>query len=438
MYGALKGGAQRRPRPCGRTQNHRCGGAKNVNRTKARRDRARDRREHNCSSTARARRRAPRCGFTLETIQFFDGFGYPFEVIDVLENMPKREALAEMTDWPTLPKVFINGNVLRRYRHPRPDGAERRAAERACKKPSAAPPPSTKQTIQPCASAFTTIISPEELHEQLGDRELVIFDCRHSLADFTLGRRLYDEAHVPGAFFADVEDDLAGRKPAANGRHPLPDPETFARFLRACGRRRRDANRRLRCRRRHVRGAFLVSRALDRSRCGRRPRRRIRRVASARAIPSRRRPLQPGAKATLTLRLRPEIVVDAEYVLAHLNDPAMQLLDARAEERYCGRERNRSIRSPGTFPARSNRWFKENFNAGRHVQIARRPARRVRTRRSGSATRRASMRLGRFVGSERTRDASTPASKARASTAARGASGSPIRRAPSRRPEISD
>jgi monothiol glutaredoxin len=52
---------------------------------------------------------APRCGFTLETIEFFDRFGYPFEVIDVLENVPKRDALAEMTDWPTLPKVFING-----------------------------------------------------------------------------------------------------------------------------------------------------------------------------------------------------------------------------------------------------------------------------------------------------------------------------------------
>ena len=52
---------------------------------------------------------APRCGFTLETIQFFNHFGYPFEVVDVLENMPKRNVLAEMTDWPTLPKVFING-----------------------------------------------------------------------------------------------------------------------------------------------------------------------------------------------------------------------------------------------------------------------------------------------------------------------------------------
>jgi len=51
----------------------------------------------------------PRCGFTLETIEIFDRFGYPFEVVDVLENVPKREALAEMTNWPTLPKVFIDG-----------------------------------------------------------------------------------------------------------------------------------------------------------------------------------------------------------------------------------------------------------------------------------------------------------------------------------------
>ncbi len=52
---------------------------------------------------------APRCGFTAETIQFFNHFGYPYEVVDVLEDMPKREALAKMTNWATLPKVFIAG-----------------------------------------------------------------------------------------------------------------------------------------------------------------------------------------------------------------------------------------------------------------------------------------------------------------------------------------
>lgn len=51
----------------------------------------------------------PMCGFTVETIQFFNRYGYPFEVVDVLKNMEKREALAKMTDWPTLPKVFIGG-----------------------------------------------------------------------------------------------------------------------------------------------------------------------------------------------------------------------------------------------------------------------------------------------------------------------------------------
>jgi monothiol glutaredoxin len=51
----------------------------------------------------------PLCGFTVETCQFFNGLGYPFHVVDVLHNMEKRAVLSEMTNWPTLPKVFING-----------------------------------------------------------------------------------------------------------------------------------------------------------------------------------------------------------------------------------------------------------------------------------------------------------------------------------------
>ncbi|HEY5648496.1 MAG TPA: glutaredoxin domain-containing protein [Nitrospiria bacterium] len=52
-------------------------------------------------------REEPRCGFTVETIQFFEKYGHPFTVINVLENMPKRDVLSKMTNWPTLPKVFI-------------------------------------------------------------------------------------------------------------------------------------------------------------------------------------------------------------------------------------------------------------------------------------------------------------------------------------------
>ncbi|MBY0405864.1 MAG: glutaredoxin [Cyanobacteria bacterium] len=51
----------------------------------------------------------PLCGFTIETKEFFSKYGHPFEIIDVLNNMEKRQVLSEMTNWPTLPKVFING-----------------------------------------------------------------------------------------------------------------------------------------------------------------------------------------------------------------------------------------------------------------------------------------------------------------------------------------
>ena len=51
----------------------------------------------------------PMCGFTMETCEFLNRYGHPYEVIDVLHNQEKRSVLSEMTNWPTLPKVFING-----------------------------------------------------------------------------------------------------------------------------------------------------------------------------------------------------------------------------------------------------------------------------------------------------------------------------------------
>ena len=51
----------------------------------------------------------PMCGFTRETVVYFERYGHPFQVIDVLHNMPKRNLLSRMTNWPTLPKVFIGG-----------------------------------------------------------------------------------------------------------------------------------------------------------------------------------------------------------------------------------------------------------------------------------------------------------------------------------------
>lgn len=65
--------------------------------------------QHTILIYGKGTREAPRCGFTVETIQFFEKYNHPYTVIDVLENTLKREALSKITNWPTLPKVFIGG-----------------------------------------------------------------------------------------------------------------------------------------------------------------------------------------------------------------------------------------------------------------------------------------------------------------------------------------
>jgi thiosulfate/3-mercaptopyruvate sulfurtransferase len=53
-------------------------------------------------------------------------------------------------------------------------------------------------------------------------------DCRWELGNPGRGRELYDEAHLPGASFLDVDEDLSDLSVVGQGRHPLPAAERFA------------------------------------------------------------------------------------------------------------------------------------------------------------------------------------------------------------------
>jgi thiosulfate/3-mercaptopyruvate sulfurtransferase len=75
----------------------------------------------------------------------------------------------------------------------------------------------------------TTLVSTAELASHLGQWRL--FDCRHDLAKPELGAEQYHQAHIPGALFASLDRDLSAPKNGSNGRHPLPDPQAFARTL---------------------------------------------------------------------------------------------------------------------------------------------------------------------------------------------------------------
>jgi len=77
--------------------------------------------------------------------------------------------------------------------------------------------------------AHNTLVSTAELAAHLG--EWRIFDCRHDLMKPELGESQYREAHIPGALFASMDRDLSAPKSGKNGRHPLPDPESFAAWV---------------------------------------------------------------------------------------------------------------------------------------------------------------------------------------------------------------
>lgn len=64
---------------------------------------------------------------------------------------------------------------------------------------------------------------------------MVVVDCRFNLIDPGWGARVYGEGHIPGARFADLDRDLSGPIGPETGRHPLPDPDELAVKLGAWG-----------------------------------------------------------------------------------------------------------------------------------------------------------------------------------------------------------
>ncbi len=75
------------------------------------------------------------------------------------------------------------------------------------------------------------VVSPQWLAEHLNDPEVVIIDCRFSLADPDLGQQQYEASHIPGAFYLDLNRDLSSPVSQHGGRHPLPNPTKLAQTL---------------------------------------------------------------------------------------------------------------------------------------------------------------------------------------------------------------
>jgi thiosulfate/3-mercaptopyruvate sulfurtransferase len=83
---------------------------------------------------------------------------------------------------------------------------------------------------------FNNLIDAAELSLRINDKNRAVVDCRFSLDDTERGRREYLKAHIPGAVYAHLDDDLSGKKvPGKTGRHPLPEINSLAATLSAWG-----------------------------------------------------------------------------------------------------------------------------------------------------------------------------------------------------------
>lgn len=54
----------------------------------------------------------PRCGFSARTVQALIECESQFSYVDILENNDVRAMLPKVTDWPTFPQVFIDGELI--------------------------------------------------------------------------------------------------------------------------------------------------------------------------------------------------------------------------------------------------------------------------------------------------------------------------------------
>lgn len=54
----------------------------------------------------------PMCGFSARTIAVFKELGKPFKTVDVLPDPRIRQVLSSVSNWPTVPQVFVAGKFI--------------------------------------------------------------------------------------------------------------------------------------------------------------------------------------------------------------------------------------------------------------------------------------------------------------------------------------
>ena len=55
---------------------------------------------------------APACGFSMRTVQAVQATGASFAAVDILPDPRIRQELSALSQWPTIPQLFVNGEFV--------------------------------------------------------------------------------------------------------------------------------------------------------------------------------------------------------------------------------------------------------------------------------------------------------------------------------------
>ncbi len=55
---------------------------------------------------------APACGFSARTVAALQSLDVPFAAVDILPDPRLRQELSAISNWPTIPQLFANGELL--------------------------------------------------------------------------------------------------------------------------------------------------------------------------------------------------------------------------------------------------------------------------------------------------------------------------------------
>ena len=185
---------------------------------------------------------------------------------------------------------------------------------------------------------YSTLITVPELFSVLDDPDLAIIDCRFALTETESGRQAYLEAHIPGAVYAHLDEDLSSPViEGITGRHPLPSIESFTDKLSDWG----ISSSVQVVAYDDVGGGLAASRlwwllqwlghysvaVLDGGW-----------QAWLKSGGEVRRGPEERASRLFIPRIRQHRVVDAEEIMTKLDNPDLLIIDSRAKERFTGEE----------------------------------------------------------------------------------------------------